>query len=511
MSTTSDMTHSADSQDLAALSHRAAHDRLRPGYHFIAPGGWLNDPNGVAQHEGLYHLFYQHNPHGAAHDRIHWGHAVSSDLVRWEERPLALIPGRGADRDGCWSGVVVFDQDTPTIIYSGRVDGVERPCLAVGSADLERWDPLPEAVITDPPRDRALSGFRDHCVWREQDEWRQLVGSGTEHGGCTFLYRSDDLRSWTLLGTLASLPAGETALDDPTWTGTMWECVDFFRMAPGADGRTGPPDGDSDDPHVLLFSAWHQEHTLHPLAAVGTYDGGRFHIEHVQRLDFGGRHAYAPQSFIDESGRRVLWAWMQEGRDATAQRRAGWSGAMTAPRRIRLTSDRRVGVEPVAELASLRTEELPVRRTSPQHADLAVGAAVDIELELDLPPGESADLRLFATADEEEHTRVILSRGAPGTVELSADRSRSSLDARCDSGRHAGEVPVPGRRVTVRILVDASAVEIFVDGASLTTRVYPTRSDAVRHRLRLSSGAELLAARSWRMADLSSTRRPVVG
>lgn len=110
------------------LAERAVLDPHRPRFHFTAPGGWLNDPNGLTHRDGVYHLFYQYNPLAAAHHRIHWGHATSHDLVTWTDEPVALVPGaEGPDRDGCWSGVLVDDGGTPTLVYSGRHGDRELP------------------------------------------------------------------------------------------------------------------------------------------------------------------------------------------------------------------------------------------------------------------------------------------------------------------------------------------------------------------------------------------------
>ena len=109
-------SHASARSDVAQtdLAARAALDPHRPAFHFVAPAGWLNDPNGLTQRDGWYHLFYQYNPFAAVHDRIHWGHARSTDLVHWEHLPIALEPGDGPDVDGCWSGVLVDDGGVPT-------------------------------------------------------------------------------------------------------------------------------------------------------------------------------------------------------------------------------------------------------------------------------------------------------------------------------------------------------------------------------------------------------------
>jgi beta-fructofuranosidase len=98
--------------DLTALRERVG-DSHRPTYHLTPPANWLNDPNGLVRWNGRYHVFYQYNPGGPYHATIHWGHAVSDDLVHWRDEPVALTPSPdGPDRDGCWSGCTVDDDGT---------------------------------------------------------------------------------------------------------------------------------------------------------------------------------------------------------------------------------------------------------------------------------------------------------------------------------------------------------------------------------------------------------------
>ena len=138
-----ELTHPLATVPQDELVARAEADPLRPRFHFVSPAGWLNDPNGVSQWNGTYHLFYQYNPEGAFHHRIQWGHATSTDLVTWTDQPIALEPSAGPDADGCWSGVLVNDGGTPTLVYSGRLDEQELPCVAVGSAGPPELDQGP--------------------------------------------------------------------------------------------------------------------------------------------------------------------------------------------------------------------------------------------------------------------------------------------------------------------------------------------------------------------------------
>ena len=113
-----------------------AADHHRPLIHFSPPANWLNDPNGMIDWDGVFHLFYQYNPNGPLHGTIHWGHASSADLVHWTDHPIALAPTPGGpDAEGCWSGCAVDNNGTPTFVYTGV--NPQTVCLAVSADDLE--------------------------------------------------------------------------------------------------------------------------------------------------------------------------------------------------------------------------------------------------------------------------------------------------------------------------------------------------------------------------------------
>ena len=132
-------------------------DPHRPHYHFLPPANWLNDPNGLIQWNGEYHMFYQYNPNGPFHGTIHWGHAVSADLVHWRHLPIALAPEAGtADEDGCWSGCAVDDSGVPTLIYSGHRDG--RAAAVPGNQ--RRWPADLAEVCRQSGHRRAAAGSR---------------------------------------------------------------------------------------------------------------------------------------------------------------------------------------------------------------------------------------------------------------------------------------------------------------------------------------------------------------
>lgn len=484
----------------AELAARAARDPHRPAFHFTAPAAWLNDPNGLTQRDGEYHLFYQFNPDAPVHHRIHWGHAVSSDLVHWCDLPIALTPSAGPDEDGCWSGVLVYDGEVPTIVYSGRHGDRELPCVATGSADLVEWTKEPaNPVIAAPPAGVDVTAFRDHCVWREGDVWRQLIGSGIRgQGGTAFLYESPDLRAWTYVGPLLVGDSSSGEPGAPDWTGTMWECVDMFRIG----------DDDAAGPDILVFSAWDDGVTHHPLYWSGRYEGDRFTPSALHRLDLGGRYFYAPQSMRDELGRRLLFGWLQEGRPDSAAVAAGWSGVMSLPRVVTAAPDGSIRQSPAPEVDALRAEML-IEQTlalGEEPAQTAAGDQLDIELRLVLADGGAATIALRATDDGAEQTLLRLRRTGR-TAELSLDRSRSSLDPAVDTDARAGSVPVEADgAIDLRILIDHSALEVFAGGVPLTARVYPTRRDALG--VWLSGDAARADVRAWAMAGVGRQQVP---
>jgi beta-fructofuranosidase len=505
------LTHPLATVPQDQLVARAEADPHRPRFHFVSPAGWLNDPNGVSQWNGTYHLFYQYNPEGAFHHRILWGHATSTDLVTWLDQPVALEPSEGPDGDGCWSGVLVNDGGTPTLVYSGRSGERELPCVAVGSPDLLTWTKAPEnPVISAPPAGVDVTAFRDHCVWREGSGWRQLVGSGVRgRGGTAFLYASDDLRAWNYVGPLliGDASAGDPAATD--WQGTMWECVDLFRAGAGTLGDGA--DGGNAQVDALVFSAWDDGDTRHPLYWTGRYSGDSFTPRQLHRLDYGGRYYYAPQSFADESGRRVMFGWLQEGRTDEAMVEAGWSGVMSLPRVATLDATGELVFAPVPEIESLRYGHV---RLGPQALggftmlDGIDGNQLDLELDLELEPGSVFRLGVLGTptgtGDMTEETVIEVgcqaSEGSAGSY-LRLDRTRSSLDTSVDIEELSGPVALPDGGLRLRVIVDHSALEVFANGKPLTARAYPTLGGG-SVRLSATGPVRLRQLDAWRMEDV---------
>lgn len=398
----------------------------RPQLHHTAAQGWVNDPLGLTFHEGVYHLFFQYVPDQtdwAAH--CHWGHATSTDLLHWTERPPALVPGDGDD--GCWSGSVVSPADGgPVMFYTA----VSVPDFAVGRVRRARpgdpgWEHwVKEGVVARLPAEVEARMFRDPFVFRDGDGWRMLVGAGLPDGTATALtYSSPDLYEWVYDGRLAER---STHLDAPVWTGALWECPQLFPLG---------------DRHVLVVSVWSGDELHHVAYAVGDYRDGRFEPRSWGRLSHGPSY-YAASAFLDEAGRRGLVYWLR----AVADPGAGWAGALSVPHVLSLDGDRLVAA-PHPNLAALR-----------RAAQTGVGSDEPGPVDIEWSPDDDAPavLRLDTSDGTSDGAAVAELRLADSllTVTRRGPAPEESWSMPCGSG-------------PVRVLVDGPVVEVFADGAVL--------------------------------------------
>jgi len=410
----------------------------RPGFHVTAPTGWINDPLGVTWHAGpdggSYELFVQFNPDAPEWvPACRWGQLRSPDLVRWQWVGTALAPAPG--ETGCWSGsVVVGDDGTPVIVYTSVLAAAldtGRIALATGDPDWRRWTADPGGpVLPGPPAEPAMAHFRDPFVWRTEGGWRMAVGGGTREGRALALqYSSADLRHWALDGVLADRPATDT---DPVWTGSVWECVQFFPLG---------------ERWVLLVSVWHDGTGRRVVGAVGDYDGRRFTPAAWQR--FTATDAlYATTTFADAAGRRCAISWARE----PGAPGATWAGMLSVPVVLTLAGDR-VRIAPHPALDSLRGELLASLGPTPLTAEPLVLGHVDpfLDLVLTLEP-RSGPVRIAAGAPE---VLGLLVDPAAGVAVLSRP------------GRADEPIPLgPGDDgvVPVRLLLDARLAEVFSGG-----------------------------------------------
>lgn len=423
-------------------------DSAFPVLHVRPSSGWLNDPNGPFRWRGRYHLFFQHNPDGSVHGDICWGHASSTDLLRWEFEPVALRPTPGGpDRGGCWSGCVVDDGGVPTAVYSGLVEAHHRTTVCLARAldpdddRLREWSQEPVPVL-EPPKQLTWLGFRDPFVFTLAGRRHALVGGGVAgRGGRVELFGCDDLRRWRRLGPLLDLTdavAAEIA------DAEIWECPQLFPV----DGRW-----------VLVLSLVKDGALTRVVHLTGALDrvGPDWRNHWRLRPSTGGlvdhgHDFYAPAVLVEEE-RTLLWGWSWEDRPLGDVATAGWAGVLTLPRVLALDERERLVTEPAPELLALRQA-------------FAVHQGVG-----DVPVPEGP-FEVVMTAE-----RPVLLHLGDLVVEVdstaSVVRTRRKV-AEPLRRQWRTEGPLPAGAATVRVFVDASIVEVFVDdGPTFTERVYP--------------------------------------
>lgn len=485
---------------LLEQAHRAIEKKLpgrgddyRLAYHLAPPVGWMNDPNGLVYFRGEYHVFYQHHPYSAQWGPMHWGHAKSRDLVHWEHLPIALAPGEAYDRDGCFSGSAVVMDDVLYLIYTGHTwlgaPGDERSirqvqCLA-SSTDGVAFSK--HGPVIDRAPEPGIMHFRDPKVWRRGEQWWMALGARQGDAPQLLLYRSGDLHHWTYLRCALQ---GQRESD-----GYMWECPDLFELD-GCDVFLYSPQG-------LNPSGYDNWNKFQNSYRMGLLDDRGYFSEggELRELDHG-HDFYAAQTLLAPDGRRLLWAWMDMWDSPMPSQAQHWCGALSLPRELSRNGER-LRMRPARELAALRQSQrtLAIGVVESGNCILAErGALLEFELTLDLA-GSTAErfgLALRCSEDRQERTLVYFDAMARRLV---LDRQHSGAGV---SGARSVPIAKGQMQIALRIFLDRSSIEVFVDdGAySLSSRIYPSPDSLAVMAFAVNGSGGFGQASVWHLADL---------
>ncbi len=482
------------------LRAKLADDPHRPRYHLMPPDGYWNDVNGTLYWKGRYHVMFlgRQAPDAqtvldgkdTAHPREIWLHASSADLVHWVHHTPALTPVfDGSMPRGIYSGDAVNDAPVPTLIYHVPGQGT---CIATAAdpddPELVRWTPHPKNPVisdkTQPPEVRVF----DPAAWREADgTYYALIGNknGTPgyEGDSTSLYRSKDLVNWEYRGPFYK--------SDRKWTGEYEDaaCPDFF---PIGNGR-----------HMLLMHCHRPFNSTHYYIGIWDRASEKFIPESHGRMSWAAGSTAAPETLLDDKGRRVFWGWVQEPYRPTQMPKmpsasVTWASVTTLPRILSLFPDNTLRIQPAPELEVLRHNERVLENFTVSGERNLSGIRGDtLEIRARIRPGKSGRFGVVVrqTPDDAERTPIWIDLDKHT---LTADISKSTLDpkARWTKGRAdflknlppqehfvteqtAPLTLAPGEIVDLRVFIDRSIIEIFVNERQcLTQRVYPSRRDA---------------------------------
>lgn len=444
---------------------KVENDYYRLKYHLMAPVGWLNDPNGFIQFNGQYHLCHQFNPLYPEDKLVCWGHYKSSNLLEWEELPIALTPSEWYETHGCYSGSAFDNDGVLTLMYTGNVKNEmgnreTYQCLAI-TEDGINFKKLGPVIENQP--EGYTRHFRDPKVWKKDGIWYMVIGTQTtDLEGRVLLYKSKDLQQWSLIGEVAG-----SNLNDLNDFGYMWECPDLFELN-NRDVLIALPQGLEAEGHLYnnIYQAGY-------LVGKLDYNTGRMEHGEFRELD-RGFDFYAAQTTIDDKGRRIMIAWMglPEEDQNYAERENGWIHCLTIPRELRLNENNRLIQSPIEELKKLRSGHVEYKSIEVNNQELDLegiaGDVAELIVEFDLVDAEEFGVKLRCSADGKEETVI---KYKTEDKLLSFDRNKAGLGG--GGVRHC--LIENDGRLKLHFFIDKSSIEMFVnDGQEVfSSRIYP--------------------------------------
>lgn len=508
----------ADSSPLSDAQRIQEETLYRPDFHFTPQSNWMNDPNGMFYFEGTYHLYFQHYPDKNVWGPMHWGHAVSPDMVVWEEKPIALYPDSlgyifsgsavvdhqntsGFGVDGKTPIVAMFTHHDMEKEIAEQVD-VESQSIAYSLDNGLTWTKYSDNPVIANPN---IRDFRDPKVfWHEATQkWVMVLAAHDQ----VMIYGSPDLKEWKHLSSFGKNAGNHDA---------VWECPDLFPL---------PVAGEEQQKYVLLVS--NSRNSLASGSAtqyfVGNFDGTHFQMDpqFEQELDQQknfwmdfGKDNYAGVSWQNiqrPSGNRLMIGWMSNWEYATKVPTQGWRSAMTVARELSL---RKVGQsyrlisEPVSELDAYRRPiiqktNINLAPDKPWQQPITLPAEVQLsvlkpnigqlQFSLAAPNGNRLEWGF-----DTQLQQFFVDRKASGQVDFSpsfADQPAIAPRLISQDTLHA------------RILLDKTSLEVFWDNglSPMTSIFFP---EAPMESLSIATTKESLSILKLEVSAIDITERP---
>lgn len=309
--------------------------------HFSPAAGWMNDPNGLSVLNGRIHMFYQFSPYAQVWGNMHWGHAVSDDLVHWAHLPIAFYPQPEIDdyhrfRGGAFSGSILAENDVMKAYFTRNFGAADRSWKHEWQVSATSTDTIHftgEHIVLEPDQKGVYADFRDPKIFRMDGRYYLVVAGMQEKTPTVFLYSSEDGENWDFSTTLLR--------EDGNRYGSA-ECPDFFFL----DGKW------------VVIAGFHNAVMKTPNLRdvryyIGSFDGKSFKAETTGLLDYG-YDFYAFQSF-EYKGRRLCFGWNPDSYQLHRPLEGGVNGSQSLPRELHVEDGKLVQL-PVSEIDTLLDE-----------------------------------------------------------------------------------------------------------------------------------------------------------
>lgn len=486
----------------------------RSQFHFTPPSMWMNDPNGMVYYEGEYHLFYQYYPDSTVWGPMHWGHAVSRDMVRWEHLPIALYPDSlgyifsgsaivdwnntsGFGKNGQPPLVAIFTQHLMEGEKAGRSD-YQYQSIAYSNDKGRTWTKYKGNPVI--PNTQKIKDFRDpKVIWDEDSEQWIMVFAAQDH---VMFWGSKNLKNWTHLSNFGKEYGAH---------GGVWECPDLFPIK---------VEGTNEMKWVLLQS-------LNPGAPnggsgtqyfVGNFDGKNFKLDPSFEPDVKngkalwldwGRDNYAGVTWSDipkYDGRRLLIGWMSNWDYAQVVPTQTWRSAMTLPRSLHLmktTTSYRINSKPVKELETLMDksytiENKMVNKEIDLTDKLGFGPSkMEAIIEIEIPKNGCSEFGIVLSNSKEEEYCIGFN---PITNEYFSDRTKAGnhdFSNKFGAKRHKALRISKEKSIRLHLFFDVASCELFADNGevSMTEIFFPAKKFTSVKLYEISGGILIKSAR----------------
>ena len=483
-------------------------DFYRPSYHHTPSYGWMNDPNGMFYKDGVYHLCYQYNPYGSKWGNMHWGHAISRDLIHWKEveptiarDPMGHIFSGSAVIDK--EGTAKYGKDAIVALYTSASDkNGQIQCMAYSTDGGYTFHKYPGNPVLTPFD--GLKDFRDPKVfwYAPLKKWYMIVSADKEMR----FYSSPNLRDWTYVSAF-----GQGYGAQPN----QFECPDFFQL---------PVDGNPNKKKWVMIVNINPGCLFGGSATeyfIGDFDGKNFVCDSkpsiAKFLDYGKDH-YATVTFSGVQDRVLGIAWMSNWQYANVTPIRQYRGANTLPREFKLFTGKDgqiyMSSNVVPEVAGLRKsfKRLPdlVITQGKESKNLSSSKENAFEMEMDVTPGDAAKTGFILYNEKGEKVniyfdmkagRLVMDRTESGRTKFGEKAEAHKIEKEFDLHEHR-EIKEPFRKLNsvnykndfalgtwaplslcdsktyhLDVFVDKCSIEIFVNGGriAMTNLVFPTQ------------------------------------